>query len=84
MVKNKKIKFDTYEKAAEWFDTHDMADYADQLKPVDFHFDFRKNRNWVELEREIAVNLRKLAIKQKIPTRILVNRMLKERLENIL
>ncbi len=48
---------------------------------MDFHFDFRKNSNWVELEREIAVNLRKLAIKQKIPTRILVNRMLKERLE---
>ena len=31
--------FQTYEEASEWFDTHDMADYEKQLKPVDFHFD---------------------------------------------
>jgi len=60
-----------------------MADFEDQMKPVDFHFDLRKNRDWVELDREIAKNIRELAKKQKIPTRILVNELLKERLESL-
>ena len=34
MEKNKNLHFETYEEAAEWFDTHDMADYEDQLIPV--------------------------------------------------
>ena len=60
-----------------------MTDFEDQLKPVDFKFDLRKNRDWVELEREVAVHLRKIAIEKKIPTRILVNQMLKERLREL-
>ena len=83
MAKNKNMRFNTYEEAAEWFNSHDMADFEDQLKPVDFKFDLRKNRDWVELERELAVNLRKIAIEKKIPTRILVNQMLKERLREL-
>ena len=53
------------------------------LRPVDFHFDLRKNREWVELEREIAKSVRNLAKKQNIPTRKLVNELLRERLEHL-
>jgi hypothetical protein len=83
MEKNRSKHFNTYEEAAEWFNSHDMADYEDQLEPVDFKFDLRKNRDWVELERELAVHLRKIAIEKRIPTRILVNQMLKERLREL-
>ncbi len=83
MENNKSKYFNTYEEAAEWFNSHDMADFEDQLKPVDFKFDLRKNRDWVEIERELAAHLRKIAIKKKIPTRILVNQMLKERLREL-
>ena len=83
MEKDKSLNFKTYEKAAEWFDTHDMSDYEDQMKPVDFHFDLRRNRDWIELEREIAKDVRELAKQQKIPTRKLVNELLKERLESL-
>ena len=41
MEKNKSKHFNTYEEAAEWFNGHDMADFEDQLKPVDFKFDLR-------------------------------------------
>ena len=41
MGKDKKLSFETYEEAADWFDRHDMTDYEDQMKPVDFHFDLR-------------------------------------------
>ena len=80
MGKNKKLHFETYEEVGEWFNTNDMSDYEDQMSPVDFHFDLRKNRDWVELEHEIAKCVRELAKKQNIPTRKLVNEWLKERL----
>jgi len=31
MGKDKRLNFKTYEEAAEWFDTHDMSDYEDQM-----------------------------------------------------
>ncbi|PIP06477.1 MAG: hypothetical protein COX52_07180 [Syntrophobacterales bacterium CG23_combo_of_CG06-09_8_20_14_all_48_27] len=83
MEKDKRLIFKTYEEAADWFDTYDMTDYEDKMQPVDFHFDLRKNRDWVELEREIARSIRELAKKQRIPTRKLVNELLKEGLETL-
>ena len=80
MDKNRNLHFETYEEAAEWFDGCDMADYEYQMRPVDFHFDLRKNRDWVELEHEIAKCVQELAKEQNIPTRKLVNEWLKERL----
>ncbi len=81
MEKGERLVFGTYEDAADWFDNHDMADYENSMQPVDFSFDLRKNRDWVELENDIAKNVRELARKQKIPSRKLVNELLKERLE---
>jgi len=57
-----------------------LADYEELMQPVDFSFDLRKNRDWVELENDIARNVRELAKRQKIPTRTLVNDLLRERL----
>jgi len=83
MGKDKELHFNTYENAAEWFDTHDMSDYKDRMAPVDFHFDLRKNRDWIELDSEIAKNIRKFAKEKNVPTRRLVNELLKERLRNL-
>ena len=60
-----------------------MADYEKLMQPVDFRFDLRKNRDWVELENDIARNVRELAKRQKIPTRRLVNDLLRERLASL-
>lgn len=83
MEEDKNMQFNTYEEAADWFESNDMTDYKRYLKPVNFEFDLRKNRNWVELEREVAAHLRKIAIEKKVPTRILVNKILKDRLQEL-
>jgi predicted DNA-binding ribbon-helix-helix protein len=83
MEKDKRLDFRTYGEAADWFDTHDMADYQEMMQPVDFSFDLRKNRDWVELENDIARDLRELAKRQKIPTRRLVNELLREGLASL-
>jgi len=83
MGKDKKLSFETYEEATEWFDTHDMADCEALMQPVDFEFDLRKNRDWVELESDIARNVRELAKRQNIPTRKLVNQLVREGLVSL-
>jgi len=82
MEKHKDLHFKNYEEAAEWFDEHDMSDYKHKMTPVEFHFDLRKNRDWVELEREIAKHVRKLAKEQNVTTRRLVNKWLSEKLRS--
>ena len=82
MGKDKKLEFDTYEEASEWFDDSDMSDYLDRMAPSDISFDLRKKRDLVELDREVAKTVRRLAKKQNIPTRKLVNKLLRECIEN--
>ena len=62
--------------------TRDMSK-SERKRYVDFHFDLRKNRNWVELDHEIAKYVRELAKEQNIPARRLVNEWLKERLSSL-
>ena len=51
--------------------------------PVDVEFDLRKNRNWVELDGEIAKYLRELAKEQHVSTRTLANEFLREKIESL-
>jgi CopG antitoxin of type II toxin-antitoxin system len=83
MVKNKRLHFETYEEAAEWFESADMADYEDRLTPAGFSFDLRKSRDFVELDHEVAMSLRQLARKHKIPSRRLVNKWLREKIKSV-
>ena len=83
MVKKKKLEFGSYREASAWFDTSDLADYEDQILPVDFSFDLRKTPELVALDREIAKDVRQLAKRWHIPTRTLVNRLLKKSMEGL-
>lgn len=81
MGKDRNLEFDTYEHASEWFENSDLADYLDQLLPVEFSFDLRKTPDLIVLDREIAKSLRSMARKAHIPTRKLVNRLLRKCIE---
>ncbi|MGA7878824.1 MAG: CopG family antitoxin [Desulfoferrobacter sp.] len=83
MVKDKKLEFETYEQASQWFDGTDLADYSDLMLPVEFSFDLKKNRDLVVLDRDVAKTIRDLARKENVPTRKLVNRLLKKYIEGV-
>ena len=83
MEEENSLHFETYEEAAEWFDTHDMADYEHMLKPVEFHVDLRKDRNWVELEHHLAQKIRTVAKEKGVSTRSLVNEWLYEKVGQV-
>jgi hypothetical protein len=78
MPVDKRLNFQTYEEAGEWFDRQDLSEHEKLLQPVSVQFDLQKSRNWVELEKDIARNIREIARKHKIPTRRLVNELLRE------
>ena len=79
MEKENSLHFESYEEAADWFETYDMADYEEVLKPVEFHVDLRKDRNWVELEHFLAQKIRVVAKEKGVSNRSLVNEWLSEK-----
>lgn len=54
--------FDNREEMAKWFDTHDMADYWDELKPTKVRFakNLSEGLN-IRLDPDTLAKLRKLA-----------------------
>jgi hypothetical protein len=83
MVKKKRLEFGSYREASTWFDTSDLDDYHEQMVPVEFSFDLRKMPDLVTLDRKIAKDVRQLARRWNIPTRTLVNRLLKKSIEGL-
>jgi hypothetical protein len=83
MGKNRNLHFETYEKAAEWFESGEMTEYDNHLSPVEFSFDLRKSRDFVELDHEVAMRLRQIARKHKMPSRRLVNKWLREKINSV-
>jgi hypothetical protein len=43
-----------------------MADLEDHMVPVEYSFDLRRNRDWVELDGEVAKAVREL-VKRRSP-----------------
>ncbi len=59
-------EFDSYEKAAEFWDTHDTTDCPDAFRTVDVESEFRSRHYEVELEEEVIRKLRAQARKREL------------------
>jgi predicted DNA binding CopG/RHH family protein len=86
-MKNKKKHIDpipdefaSYEEAAEFWDTHDTTDYLEVFKTVKVKTELRKRHYEVEVDAEIIKELRKRAQQKGIPTKRLVNDMLRRQI----
>lgn len=68
-MKKKKFKFPdfdkmSYKEEAEWWDTHDLGDYLEELEDVDIVFELDKPRDevlTVRLRKEIKDRMNKVA-----------------------
>ena len=68
----------TLDEAAEFWDEHSFLDY-NGVQEVHFSVDLRKNRNYVDLDEELAKQIRMIAHQKGISARVLVNQWLKEK-----
>lgn len=76
-------KSKTLEEMAEFWDTHSVADYEDQMYAVDMTFEPSARRTWVGVEPELLDNLRQIARARHISTQTLINLWLSQRVERL-
>lgn len=72
--------FDSLEEAAEFWDTHDSADYDEYFVDVDFEVNLKK-RNLL-VDGRLYDEVRAIAKKKRIPPEKLVTRWIKEKLRS--
>ena len=68
----------TLDEAAEFWDEHSFLDYED-VQEVHFSVDLRKNRNYVDLNEDLAKQIRIIARQKGTSSRTLVNQWLREK-----
>ena len=73
--------FNTLEEAAEFWDTHDTADYEEYLKEVkDVEINIKTITREVQFEPEVALQVARLAKVKGTSFSVLVNSWIKEKL----
>jgi len=80
MKKDKVPENMTLDEASKFWDEHSFLDYED-IQEVHFSVDLRKNRNYIDIEDDLAKQIRAIAYQKGISSRILINQWLSEKLE---
>lgn len=85
MKKNKSSisKSKSYETIGEFWDSHDLMDFAAQIKKTSFDVDIKKEKFYCSLDKKISNELQILANKKGISPDVLVNEILQEKLKSI-
>ncbi len=74
-------KASSYREIGEFWDTHSLADYWDQTKPVEFEIDIQSEVTYYPLAQRLSQQIRKQAKRQGTSPVALLNRWIEERLE---
>jgi hypothetical protein len=68
----------TLNEAADFWDKHSFLDYED-VEEVRFSIDLRRNRNYVDINEDLARQIRRIARQKGVSSRVLVNQWLREK-----
>jgi len=72
--------FASLDELVEFFDTHDMGEYEEDLPEADFDVDLRRKTHLVAIDEETNNRLTEIAEQERVPAESLVNSWLKEKL----
>jgi len=75
--------FESIEEAAEFWDSHDLADYWDLTREAHFEVDIQRRVFLTALEPTLAKKLTTLAHKQGVSTETLINVWLTEKAKEV-
>ena len=82
MRKNRNPKlprFHSVQDLVEFFDTHDLGRCWDSLQEADFEINLKTRRHVFGIEDKVARKLNEIARKKKIPSQVLIDTWLMER-----
>ena len=82
-VKEIPEEFETYEEAAEFWETHDSTDYEDVMEEVEIQVDLTKRRYLIELNKNSAELLRKNARKKGVSVSNLASEIIEKQLARV-
>lgn len=71
--------FGSLEEAAEFWDTHDSADYEEYMKDATFEVDIKRKTYLISLDRDLYHKVRSLAEERGISTETLLNLWIQEK-----
>ena len=71
--------FNSLEECAEFWDTHDSADYEEYFTDVEFEVDLKKRSLLVSVDSDVYKKVRAIAKKKGVAADKLVNRWIKEK-----
>jgi CopG antitoxin of type II toxin-antitoxin system len=83
MAANKKDvlpRTDSLAERVEFFETHDMGEYWDQMPEADFDIDIRRRKHLVGLDEDLVGEVTKLSRSRHVSSESLVNALLREKL----
>lgn len=66
-----------------YFDTHDLGDELDGLPEARFDVDIQARKHFVTLDEDIAEQVEKIALRQHIPSEVLINAWLREKIARL-
>ncbi|MEP7339568.1 MAG: CopG family antitoxin [Acidobacteriota bacterium] len=83
MARNKSSisKARTYEEMGEFWDTHDLTDYWELTKPVEFTVDIKSETVYYSLEGSLDSQIQAVAQKHGISSETLLNLWVQEKLQ---
>ncbi len=73
-------EFASLDALVEFFDTHDLGDYLEQLPDAHFEVNLQKSTRLIPVDEEVARKLSVIAQQKQLPPEALVNQWLAERL----
>ena len=74
-------KASSYKEIGEFWDTHDLADYWEQTKPVEFELDIQSEVTYYPLDKALSSKVRSVAKKRGVSPETLLNLWVQEKLQ---
>jgi hypothetical protein len=74
-------KATTYRQIAEYWDTHSLADYWDQTKPVEFQVEIESEITFYPVANKLSSQILRVAKRQGITPETLLNLWVQEKLQ---
>lgn len=73
-------EFHSLDELVGFFETHDMGEYWDQMPEAEFEVDIKTRRHLFAIDEQIADKVTEIAKAKQVPSEMLINAWLKEKI----
>ncbi len=73
-------RFASLDELVDFFDTHDMGEYLDQMPEVHFEVDIKRHTHLFAIDEDIVEKLTEIASSRQVSSEELVNALLREKI----